>query len=206
MKIIKRGAEAIIYLKDNSIVKERVEKKYRIKEIDKVLRKERTRKESKIINDARRIGINVPKIYEVDEEKGIIIMEFIDGLLLKNVLNEMEGKKIKESFYEIGKNVAKLHSANIIHGDLTTSNMILKDDRIYFIDFGLANYSSRIEDKAVDLKLLYESLKSVHFKILNICWEYFLKGYCEENKEYKKVLERLEEIKKRGRYVERRNK
>ncbi|MCS7123652.1 MAG: KEOPS complex kinase/ATPase Bud32 [Candidatus Aenigmarchaeota archaeon] len=203
MKVIKRGAEAIIYLDSKMIIKERIKKGYRLKEIDEELRRKRTRKEAKIINDVRRLNINVPKIFEIDEKNCKIVMEFIDGVVLKDFINKIDKEEIEEIFFKIGKDIGKMHSSNIVHGDLTTSNMILKNDEIFFIDFGLANYSNKIEDKAVDLRLMYEALKSVHFKVLDIAWKSFLKGYSEEFKEYKKVVERFEEIKKRVRYVER---
>jgi len=205
MEVLKRGAEAIIFLdrEKNLIIKERIKKSYRIDFIDKKIRAERTRREAKIISDARRVGVNVPRIFEVDEDNCKIYMENIEGILLKEFLNEIEEEKIKEIMKIVGKQVGRLHSNDIIHGDLTTSNMIVKNNEVYFIDFGLAMYSKRIEDKAVDLRLFLEALKSVHFKILDICWQSFLEGYKEEFKEFEKVLEQLKKIEKRARYVER---
>lgn len=200
-EIIKRGAEAILYLEDGMLVKERIKKSYRIESIDKKLREERTRKEVKIISDCRRIGINVPKVFSVDEKNFKIIMEFIDGKVLKEILNSLDKNEVEKICFNIGKDVGKMHSYNIIHGDLTTSNMIFKDCKIYFIDFGLASYSNRIEDRAVDLHLFYEALKSVHYEVLDICWKSFLNGYRSEYKEAEKVLNRLEELEKRGRYI-----
>jgi len=95
---------------------------------------------------------------------------------------------------EIGRSVRKLHDANIIHGDLTTSNMILKD-KVYFIDFGLGFFSTRIEDKAVDLFLFKKALESKHHEVWEECFKEVLKAYGDQ-----KVMERLKEIEKRGRY------
>jgi Kae1-associated kinase Bud32 len=81
--------------------------------------------------------------------------------------------------------------------------MILKDDRIYFIDFGLGDFSKRIENQAVDLSVLREAFKSTHFKYLNILWESFIKGYKQTNNNFNKVLDTLNDIEKRGRYVKR---
>jgi len=89
---------------------------------------------------------------------------------------------------------------------LTTSNIILKDDQIYFIDFGLGFFSRRIEDQGMDLNLLFEALKSTHFKILSLCWENIVKGYKQEYKYAEQVLKRVEEIEARARYVERKAK
>ena len=105
--------------------------------------------------------------------------------------------------FEIGRIIGKLHANGIIHGDLTTSNMILEDNQIYFIDFSLGEMSKKIEDQGIDINLLFEALKSTHFKILKSCWSNIVKGYKQEYNESKKVLEKVEEIEKRGRYMDR---
>lgn len=209
MKLIYRGAEAVLYLKKNkekSLVKERIRKSYRIKQLDEKLRKFRTRREVRLLTKAKKIGINVPSVLKVDEKKFKIFMEYIEGKRLKEFLNQADKSTIKKICFEIGKAIGKMHSHNLIHGDLTTSNMILKNGKIYFIDFGLGFISSRIEDKGVDLNLLYEALKSTHYKILNFCWDNILKGYKLEYKDAEKVIRKVEEIEKRARYVERKAK
>ncbi|MEM5853150.1 MAG: KEOPS complex kinase/ATPase Bud32 [candidate division WOR-3 bacterium] len=207
MEIIKRGAEAILYIDEidgeKVLVKERIKKDYRIEEIDVKLRKERTREEVKLLTEARKVGVLTPKIFEVDYENFKIVMEFIEGKRLKEYLNEASEENIEKISREIGRLIGKLHSAGIIHGDLTTSNMILKNEDVYFIDFGLGFFSRRIEDQGVDLNLLYEALKATHFKILNLCWENIVKGYREEYENAEKVLRKVEEIEARARYVER---
>ncbi len=206
MKIIRRGAEAILYLEKfdgkDALVKERIKKSYRIKEIDEPLRKRRTRLESRIMNEARRLGVPVPQIYETDEKKFMIKMEYINGKRLKDVLNDIEQKEAEKICEQVGASVSTLHEHNIVHGDLTTSNMILLGDKVYFIDFGLAESSNRIEDKAEDLVLFIQALKSTHYKIWDACWDGFLKGYSKYEKSGE-VLERAEKIQKRGRYHER---
>ena len=203
MRIIRRGAESIIYLDDSQLVKERIKKSYRLKEIDEKLRKLRTRKEAKLLNEAKRVGVETPKIFSVDEKGFKIIMEFIDGKRLKEFLNETDDKNRKGVAEELGKAVGLLHKNGIVHGDLTTSNMILKDDKIFFIDFGLGDFSNRIEDLATDLSVLKEAFKSTHFKYLDILWESFIKGYKLTNDKFNKVLDTLNDIEKRGRYVKR---
>jgi len=207
MQIIKRGAEAVLYL-DNFenqqvLVKERIKKGYRIDQIDQQLRKERTRKEVKLLTDARKIGVFTPKIFHVDESKSKIIMEFVDGARIKELFYTADKKTLEKLCLEIGKQIGKLHSIGIIHGDLTTSNMILKNDKIYFIDFGLGEFSKKIEDQGIDLNLLQEALKSTHFKTLKICWNNIVKGYRQEYNNADKVLKKIEEIEKRARYMER---
>ena len=207
MKIIYRGAESIIYLDtfddQKVLVKERIKKNYRLEQIDEKLRKERTRKEVKLLTEARKYNVLTPKILHVDFQNHKIIMENIDGVRIKEFLNSADKKNIEKVCLEIGKLIGRLHANNIIHGDLTTSNMILKDNNIYFIDFSLGEFSNRLEDRGVDLNLLYEALKSTHFKILKLCWNNILKGYKQEYREGNKVFERVNEIEKRARYMAR---
>lgn len=193
MKILKQGAEAILYKDGNNLVKERITKSYRIKQIDDKLIKIRTKKETKLLKSVE----FSPKV--LDSNKNKIIMEFIDGKLLKDVLDKLDTDDKKRICIIIGKQIAELHNKNIIHGDLTTSNIILKDDKVYFIDFGLGFISRKEEDKAVDLYLLKQALESKHYEHAKECFMEILKGY-EECKNYKEVLKRLEKVKQRGRY------
>jgi Kae1-associated kinase Bud32 len=203
MKIIKRGAEAVLYLENDQLVKERIKKSYRLPEIDIKLRKLRTRKESKLLSEARRIGVDTPKILSTDEQEFKINMEFIDGKRLKEFFNETNDEKRKKVAEYVGKFVGLLHKNGIVHGDLTTSNMILKNDKVYFIDFGLGEFSKRVEDLATDLSVLKEAFKSTHFKYLDLLWSSFIKGYKQANDNFNKVLDTLNDIEKRGRYVKR---
>ena len=207
MEILYRGAESIIYLDEfegrKSLVKERLPKKYRLEQIDSELRKTRTRKEVKLLNEARKFGVLTPIVLNVDEKNAKIIMEFVEGERLKEYLNSADESKIKKVCFEVGKLIGKLHANGLVHGDLTTSNMILKAGKIFLIDFGLGNFSRRIEDQGVDLNLLQEALKSTHFKILGTAWQNILKGYNQEYSNAKKVLEKVEEIEKRARYAQR---
>jgi Kae1-associated kinase Bud32 len=207
MKIIYRGAESIIYLDtfddQKVLVKERIKKNYRLNQIDEKLRKERTRKEVKLLTEARKYKVLTPAILHVDFQNHKIIMENIDGMRIKEFFNSTDKKNLEKVSMEIGKLIGRLHANNIIHGDLTTSNMILKDNKIYFIDFSLGEFSNRLEEKGVDLNLLYEALKATHFKNFKICWNNILKGYKQEYSEGNKVLERMKEIEKRARYMAR---
>lgn len=210
MKILKQGAEAILYLQDlegqKTLVKERIEKDYRLEQIDIKLRKERTREEVKLLTEARKVGVITPKIFEVDYKNFKIVMEFIEGETIKEFFSKKDEETIERVSFEIGRLVGKLHSAGIIHGDLTTSNMIFKDNQIFFIDFGLGFFSRRVEDQGIDLNLLLEALRATHFKILDICWANIVKGYKQEYKDAEQVLKRVEEIEARARYVERKAK
>ena len=181
MKSVKQGAEAIIYLDDDIIIKDRITKGYRIREIDERLRKYRTRAEIKLL---RKAGIKV--LHSNDEMK--ISMEYINGTLLKNV------KLNKEICCLIGRKIKELHDKGIIHGDLTTANMILKKNEICFIDFGLGFFSDKIEDKAVDLYLLKQVFKS-EYDDFDELFKWVLEAYDD-----KKVMERLGKVEGRGRY------
>ena len=205
MQILKRGAEAILYLdSEKNLVKERIKKSYRLPQIDLKLRAERTRAEARLINEASRAGVAVPKIFSVDEKEMKIVMEFISGERLKEIFNSEISLEEKEKLAEkIGESVGKLHAHNLVHGDLTTSNLILHEKRVFFIDFGLGFQSSRAEDFATDLSVLKEALKSTHFKDLNILWPQVISGYRKNFPEAEKVFKALENIELRGRYVER---
>ena len=197
-KILQQGAEAIILKEKNFVVKKRLRKSYRIKELDDKIRKLRTRSESKLLIKAGQI-ISIPKIIETDEKTKKIKMDFVDGKKLSDHLNNFDLKKQKQISKLIGESVAKLHDSNIIHCDLTTSNMILKEKEVYFIDFGLGFQSHKIEDKAVDLHLLKQALEAKHFQNWEILFKEILKSY-SSSKDSKKVLERLKAVEKRGRY------
>ncbi len=197
-KIISQGAEAIIIKEGNKIIKERIKKSYRIKELDEKLRKSRTRKERKILLKASKI-INVPKVFVKDEDF-IIEMEFINGKKLSENLDFFEREKQKEIMKKIGENIAKLHKEDIIHGDLTTSNMILKDEKVYFVDFGLSFISKRTEDKAVDLHLIKQALEAKHWKNFEKFFKWLIESYKKNYEKAEDVLIRLKQVEKRGRY------
>ena len=204
MKLIKRGAEAEIYLSEwngrQVAVKTRVPKSYRDEDIDRRLREARTKLEAKLISEARSYGISTPIIYDVDIPKNQITMDFIDGVRIKERLHEVGFEEQKNLCLEIGKCLGRLHKNHIIHGDLTTSNMILRDGMIYFIDFSLGGKSKEIEDKGVDLHLLSEAFESTHSEILGM-FEHVIEGYKSEYDEADAVIKKVKEIEKRGRYT-----
>lgn len=190
-KLISQGAEAKLYHVDGKLIKERIKKNYRHPSLDEKLRKLRTRKEAKLLNS---VSFS-PNVISSDDKKMTIEMEFIDGKLLKNILDDLTKRQQQEICKKIAKNIEELHSKNIIHGDLTTSNMILKNNKVYFIDFGLGYNSEKTEDKAVDLKLLKQALDSKHYKHSEFLFKEILKSY-----NLKEVKERLKKVEQRGRY------
>jgi len=178
------------------ILKARYRKNYRNPKIDKEFRKYRTRIEVKILKKLKD-KIKVPEVVHFNEDLGIIIMEYLDGNRLSDVLEKLNYENI---LYRVGEIVGKMHREGIIHGDLTTSNIILVKNDLYLIDFGLSFFSNRIEDYATDLHLFKESLESRHWRI-SYSFDNFIKGYSESFKEKAhEVITRLRNIEKRGRY------
>ncbi|MEM4680413.1 MAG: KEOPS complex kinase/ATPase Bud32 [Nanopusillaceae archaeon] len=183
------------YTEKFTILKARYRKNYRNYIIDKEFRKHRTRREVKIINKLKE-SINVPEIIFFDEDLGIIVMEYIEGERVSNILEKLNHENI---LYKIGEQVGIIHNNKIVHGDLTTSNILIKNEIIYLIDFGLSYFSARIEDFAVDLHLFKESFESRHWKICD-SFKNFLEGYKRSNLNSERVIKKLEEIERRGRY------
>jgi len=203
-KIIYQGAEAKIvlseYLARKVIQKRRLHKRYRIKEIDEKLISTRTKEEAKLMAAARRQGVAVPIIYDVDLKQGIITMEYLDGSRIKDIFNSLKDEERKKLCYKIGESIAKLHNGDIIHGDITTSNMILYEDKIHFIDFGLGEINSEVEAKGVDLHLLMEAIASTHARYID-SFNYVMLGYQDFYKgDINEIERKIDDIIRRGRY------
>jgi Kae1-associated kinase Bud32 len=189
MELISQAAEAKIYSDGKKVIKIRTKKGYRITKIDQRLIQQRTKREATIL---QKVKVGVPKLLEV--KKDTIVMEFIPGDTLKNIL---DGKL--ELARLAGERVAQLHALNIIHGDLTSSNMRVHKNVVYLIDFGLSFFSDKTEDKAVDLHLFKQALQSRHYRVYNTAYHNFIEGY-KKNPDWKNILFKLEEVEKRGRY------
>ena len=199
-----QGAEAKIcksrYMEFDVVQKKRISKSYRIKEIDNQLISYRTKEEAKLMIEARKIGVSVPIIFDVDLKNGIITMEYLKGKRIKDILNKISEKERIDICKKIGKSIGKLHKNDIIHGDITTSNMILLDEKIHFIDFGLGEINSEIEAKGVDLHVLMEAIESTHSRFSN-CFDYVLDGYKSQLKnDASLVIKKINDIVRRGRY------
>jgi TP53 regulating kinase-like protein len=203
MKLLKKGAEADIYLtKWNSlpaILKIRKTKRYRNPILDAKIRKHRTIKESQTILDVKSFGIPTPLVYNVNLKKSSIIMQEIPG----KPVHDLSDSKIIELTKEIGRLVGMMHKNGIMHGDLTTSNFILYKNKVYVIDFGLSQKTIKSEDHAVDLRLIKEILNSAHAKIMESAWKNFLSGYKSEvgSTNYAKITYLVSKIESRGRYA-----
>jgi len=194
-----QGAEALIYKDNNEIIKERFSKKYRLEHLDESLRKFRTRREAKILGKLEELDFPAPHLKEFSDKRMSIVMDFIPGEKLKDVLKR--GDAYQQLAQEIGNRVGKLHFNHLIHGDLTTSNMILhqENNTVNLIDFGLSFFSEKVEDKAVDLFLLDRALEASHYEQYPSIFNEVLHGYKESYPEYAAVLDRFEQVKNRGR-------
>ncbi len=197
-KILGRGAEAVLYLKNGKVIKKRIKKGYRVLELDVSIRKGTTRREHRLLTRASKL-INVPKVISVDEDNTLLTMEHVKGVMVRDMLDGANDAKRIKLCKQLGGDIAKLHDNSIIHGDLTTSNFILSGSKIYFLDFGLGFVSEKIEDKAVDLHLLKQALDSRHSRSAKECFRAVLRGY-KKSRAYKDVIKRLEVVEKRGRY------
>jgi TP53 regulating kinase-like protein len=183
--------------------KDRIEKAYRHPQIDQEIRKSRTKHEAKLLHKAKEFGVSVPDILNLNKklepaDKFVLEIEYIDGERLSEKLNGYTKEKQMKTMEKLGSEVAIMHKNDIIHGDLTTSNVILKNSKIYIIDFGLGFFSKKVEDKAVDLHLIKQALEAKHWENYEKLFKAFLKGY--KYSDAKNVVDRLGIVEKRGRY------
>ncbi|XP_066592582.1 EKC/KEOPS complex subunit TP53RK [Prorops nasuta] len=228
-ELIAQGAEARLYkgcyLGRPTIIKERFVKKYRHKDLDTRITKDRIKAEARALVRAKMAGIVTPAIFLVDIDRRRIYMEYIENATVLKVFIEqnMSGntdvniKRFTEFVARgLGTLIAKLHMKNIIHGDLTTSNILLKNisleeiteekakeaaNTFAMIDFGLARVESTQEDKAVDLYVLERSLLSAHSEIPSFFDEIFnhYKQSYLNKVQCKEIISKYKEVQARGR-------
>jgi len=205
---MKKGAEANLYLEEwhgrKVIMKRRLAKAYRLSQLDSTVRAQRTLHEPLLIHRAKEAGVPTPTIFMVDLADSNIIMEYVEGKQVKQVLNGLSPKEKLLLCRHIGSLIGRLHKNGIIHGDLTTSNMVLTcAGKIYFVDFGLGEYSDELEARGVDLHLMKRALQSTHYKYAKECFGAVMRGYARVVGEEtaKNVLGKISEIERRGRYV-----
>ncbi len=189
----RQGAEAVVTFRDGVAEKCRVSKRYRVPALDQRLIAERTRAEARLIHTARRAGVPTPVIQDITTNT--IVMENVQGILLARDLSE-------ENLKEAGRMVGKLHAAGIMHGDLTTSNLIVRegDRKCVLIDFGLAQATQEIEQRGVDIHVLYQTLESTAPGRADSLKTAFNEGYAESFLGAGEVVLREHEIVMRGRY------
>lgn len=203
MKLLKKGAEGDIYLTKHdgkpAILKTRKKKSYRNTELDNKIRRQRTIREASIIAEAKLFGVLTPIIYQVNQNDCTILMQHIEG----EPVWGLKGVRLVKACREIGKITGLLHKNGIMHGDLTTSNFIVDGNKVYTIDFGLAQRTGKTEDLAVDLRLFKEILSSAHVEMMEKLWPSFLAGYKSAigNDRFRKILNYVSIIESRGRYA-----
>ncbi len=206
--LIKKGAEASLYLASwhgrKVIMKKRLPKKYRLSKLDEQIKTYRTIHEPQLIHEAKKAGVPTPTIFLVNVKDATIIMEFIEGGQVKKLLNEASKSERQILCLRIGELIGRLHRYGIIHGDLTTSNMILSSEgKIFFVDFGLGEKSKELEARGVDLHLMKRALQSTHFRFVEECFNAVIEGYSKVlgSETGKNVLDKIREIERRGRYI-----
>ncbi|OPY33237.1 MAG: putative bifunctional tRNA threonylcarbamoyladenosine biosynthesis protein [Methanomassiliicoccales archaeon PtaU1.Bin124] len=182
------------------IMKSRVPKGYRHPDLDASLRVSRTRNEARLIQEARRLGVPTPIIYDIDLIGGEIVMQELSGPRVKDLLDSSDDEMRRELCKEIGRLVALLHQGGITHGDLTTSNMIHYEGRIWLIDFSLGTKNADLEEMGVDLHLLKEAFQSAHSSFLD-CYDVVLSSYKKNFAKGDDVMKKIKQIEDRGRYT-----
>jgi N6-L-threonylcarbamoyladenine synthase/protein kinase Bud32 len=190
-KPVIRGAEAIVQIGIDTVIKHRYSKKYRHPDLDRRLVVERTRAESRLISESRRLGVPTPIISDITGDT--ITMERISGEKLCNSLTS-------DALRDTGRVIGHLHSAGLIHGDLTTCNIIVQNGRCHLIDFGLGFTSSEIEARGVDIHVLFQVLESTAPDDPALK-DSFIDGYRETFAVADEVIVREQEIDLRGRYL-----
>lgn len=201
---IAKGAEGSVYLSTylgrDAVTKVRTPKGYRVPELDRRIRTQRIRSEARLIREARAAGIRTPIIYDIDTVECSITMERVKGVTVKRYLDE-HPEDAERICRLIGTNIARLHNSKICHGDLTTSNMILTPaGELCIIDFSMGASLIGVEDMGVDLRLLERGFTSAHPDIKD-AYAYITEAYCQEKNGAQEVLDKVQEIKDRGRYT-----
>lgn len=187
--------------------KTRVPKGYRNAHLDARLRKERTTSEARLLHEAKKCGVRTPLLYAADSHEHALYIEFIPGERLKHFLLKKNAEKDKAHYcVAFGKMIAQLHAHGLVHGDLTTSNVLVhqakgakKLGELVLIDFGLAFHSKKLEDLAVDLVNLKKTYSGTH-PDYEKGWDVIQDAYVK-NGGKKAVLKKMEEVERRIRYA-----
>ncbi|KAK5871889.1 hypothetical protein PBY51_012629 [Eleginops maclovinus] len=212
-ELLKQGAEARVYrsnfLGRPTIVKERFRKQYRHPLLDEKLTHRRTVQEVRSVLRCRRAGISVPVVYFVDYTSHSIFLEEIEGSStvrdhIASAPRSASCEGLEPLAERVGQVLAKMHDEDVIHGDLTTSNMLLRcgpedgESELFLIDFGLSYISALPEDKGVDLYVLEKAFLSTHPNT-EALFERLLKSYAVSSKKSAAVIKKLDEVRLRGR-------
>ena len=198
MELIYRGAEAELWKSEflgiPVVIKRRIKKAYRHPELDKKIIEKRMKNEARMLILARSV-VKTPHVLDYRPTNKEIVIEWINGEKVRDTL--YRGDNVKTLGEKMGETVRKMHDAGIIHNDLTTSNFLWDGRDLWLIDFGLAERSERLEDKATDLVVFKRMLKASHWEVFDEVWSAFINGYRADNN----ILERVDEIEKRAKYM-----
>ncbi len=204
MQLLRHGAEARLFLTNymgrKAVLKMRERKNYRALVLDDRILKERLRTECLLLSRAKKAGVRTPMIWKIDPGSYSITTEFIQGRTMKQEISQ-NPKKAEAICRDAGENVARLHSADIIHGDLTTGNIIIRKNRLVILDFGLGQVSSKVEDKAVDLLAFKKTFLATHFMLAGQ-WQEIEEAYVQGYTAGKNVLKQMQKVEARARYFE----
>ena len=202
-----RGAEADLFLTTigpwRAVVKRRVRKRYRIPHLDQRIRSERTIREANALSDAKKAGVRAPSVLSVDMESFAISMSFIDGEIARTCLDQLPPREQSTVLLETGQQIGALHETGMVHGDMTTSNIIISKNGLPFIlDFGMSSHSTDPEDRGTDLHLLHRSISTSHSLDSRSSEKLIHEGYRRElgDKQATVSFLRQKEIARRGRY------
>lgn len=208
MGLLKKGAEADLYAMNwhgrKAVLKMRMPKQYRSKRLDTQIRTYRTMHEPQLMHEAKKAGVPSPAIFFVDVRNAVIVMEFVEGKQVKQLLDEVSAEDRSLLCFKIGQEIGRLHRFGLVHGDLTTSNMIVDGSgKVFFLDFGLGERNDELEARGVDLHLMKRALQSTHYRFVNECFDCVIDGYgtIVDAETLKNVLRKIREIERRGRYV-----
>ncbi len=205
-ELIARGAESVILKVERwnqpFALKWRQSKPYLLVDIDVQLRKTRTTRECKMLSVARSLGVRTPAVYAMDMTDFTILMDYIEGTQLKLLVNELSEDKLGRFCIKFGQSIAMLHKGDVVHGDPTTSNVLIDSkSRLWLVDFGLSEMNATVEMKGVDLHLIHRALETTHWDLQELMLDATIKGYSQiMGSDSKEILSRMKEIRERGRY------
>ncbi len=184
------------------VVKRRPAKPYLHDKIDAYLRRYRTVRECKMLAYARGLGIPTPAVYAVDLAECSIVMDYVDGVQLKELVGHVSPEQLVRLCKRFGEMIAGLHRGDVVHGDPTTSNVLVEPSgRMWIVDFGLADVNATVEMKGVDLHLVRRALETTHWQHQEQMLKAVLDGYQSiVGDGADEITRRMEEIRQRGRY------
>ena len=210
--LLSQGAEGRVFgvkfCGRDAVVKQRFKKPYRHPTLDTKLTKSRLGMEARSMMRARKLGVVTPTLYYVDQQQSAIYMEKVPGKSLKELIREdsMSEADMENIGAQVGRAVAKMHDGGLIHGDLTTGNILVRDANgqggegertVVIIDFGLASNSIIAEDKGVDLYVLERAITVTHSS--QALFEHVMTAYRRASSQWSASFNKFAEVRMRGR-------